>query len=357
MAVSGLVLALTFALSGVAISEGLKAEALEAVEVGADVYCTWDMFGRDAPVPREQAARLQAIDGVTRAVPRIIGRVRLGDELVIVVGVPFAEIHGQSIAIEGRMPESEADVLVGRELARSLGLTPGKSIALSANTSRVFTVAGIVSATSSLWSSKAIVLELDEAEALFGERAHVSDVCLYTRAGYASLVAEKVARMDRRFRVQTKSLVSSYVMHGMTLREGAFTVVWAVVLAVAIPSFAVMTYLGQTPRRREIGLLKAEGWRTIDVLEMVAMENLVLSILASAGSLLLALIWVRWLRAPLIGSFLIAELPLFPAMVIPSRFLPVPVLMSFAFSLVVTMTGSVYATWRTAITNPVEVLR
>ena len=87
------------------------------------------------------------------------------------------------------------------------------------------------------------------------------------------------------------------------------------------------------------------------------MENIVLSILASAGSLLLALIWVRWLRAPLIGSFLIADLPLFPAMVIPSRFLPVPVFMSFAFSLVVTMTGSVYATWRTAITDPVEVLR
>lgn len=383
VAVSGLVVALTFALAGVAISEGLKADALESIEAGGDVYCTWDMFGLDAPVPREQAKKLEKIDGVIRAVPRIIGRVPLGDELVMVVGVPFAEIHGiaglpdgESIAVEGAMPRSEADVLVGRELARIFDLKPGRSVALNAHTSRVFTVSGIVSATSlalpacwSPWIAKAIICDLEEAALLFGEREHIGDICLYTRAGYAPLVAEKVTHIDRRFRVQTKSQISSDIMHGMTLREGAFTVIWAVVLAVAVPSFAVMTYLGHTPRRREIGLLKAEGWQTRDVLEMVALENIILSVLTSAGSLLLALIWVRWLRAPLISSFLIADwhsqlagqsqpaIPAFPAMTIPSRFMPLPILMSFTFSLVVTMTGSIYATWRTAITKPVEVLR
>ena len=357
MAVSGLIVALTFALSGVAISEGLKADALESIDAGGDVYCTWDMFGRNAPVPREQANKLQQIDGVIRAVPRIIGRIPLGDELVMVVGVPLAEIRGETVAIEGSMPSSEADVLVGRELARIFDLTPGKSVALNAHTSRVFTVSGIVSATSSLWSAKAIICDLEEAAQLFGEREHIGDVCLYTRAGYAALVADKITHIDRRFRVQTKSQVSSYIMHGMTLREGAFTVIWAVVLAVAIPTFAIMTYLGHTPRRREIGLLKAEGWKTSDVLEMVALENVILSVLASAGALLMAMIWVRCLRAPLISSFLIAELPSFPEMTIPSRFMPLPPLMSFAFCLVVTMTGSIYATWRTAITKPVEVLR
>jgi len=184
----------------------------------------------------------------------------------------------------------------------------------------------------------------------------VSDVCIYTRAGYENIVAEAVERLNPRFRVQTKQLVSEYVMRGMTLREGIFTVLFALALALAIPSFAVMTWLGHTPRRREIGLLKAEGWRTSDVLEMVALENVIVSLLAAGGSLFLAMIWVHWLRAPWITPFFLPDLPLFPAMDVPARFTPLPPLLALVFSLTVTMSGSIYTTWRTAITRPVEVL-
>jgi ABC-type antimicrobial peptide transport system permease subunit len=170
-------------------------------------------------------------------------------------------------------------------------------------------------------------------------------------------VAESVERIDRRYRVQTQGLVSSYVMRGMTMREGIFTVLIALALALAIPSFAIMTYLGHTPRRREIGLLKAEGWRTVDVLEMVGFENVIVSLVVAAGSLLVAMVLVLGLRAPLIASFFLPDLPAFPEMDIPAHFSPLPAALALMFSLVVTMSGSVFATWRTAITRPAEVLR
>ncbi len=44
-------------------------------------------------------------------------------------------------------------------------------------------------------------------------------------------------------------------------------------------------------------------------------------------------------------------------MEIPSQFLALPFLLSLTFSLAVTMTGSIFTTWRTAISRPVEVLR
>jgi ABC-type lipoprotein release transport system permease subunit len=264
-------------------------------------------------------------------------------------------------------------LLVGRELARAIGLRVpqrGSSdkekdaseksptrLTLEGQTVRVFTVSGIVDATSSLWSAKALVMDIDEAASLFGESDHVSDVCLYTRPGYATSVAEAVQRLEPRFRVQTKALVRNYVMHGMTLREGVFTVLLALALALAIPTFAILTYLGATPRRREIGLLKAEGWQTADVLEMVALENAIVSVLSASTALLLALVWVKALRAPLIAPVFIAELPLFPAMRIPAQFLPLPLVLSLLFSLVVTMTGSIYSTWRTAVTRPAEVMK
>ncbi len=356
VAALGLVLGLTLLLSGVAISEGLKAEALASVQSGADVYCTWDAFGRDAPVPVDAIAPLAELSGVERVVPRIIGRIRLGDALVVVIGVPFSELRGQALEVDGRLPQSNAEVLVGHELARTLGLVPGQRVGLEGETIRLFEIAGIVRSTSSLWSAKAVVCDLDEAAAVFGADGTVSDVCIYTRAGYENIVAEAVERLNPRFRVQTKQLVSEYVMRGMTLREGIFTVLFALALALAIPSFAVMTWLGHTPRRREIGLLKAEGWRTSDVLEMVALENVIVSLLAAGGSLFLAMIWVHWLRAPGITAFFLPDLPLFPAMDVPARFTPLPPLLALVFSLTVTMSGSIYTTWRTAITRPVEVL-
>lgn len=357
IAAIGLVAPLALLLCGVAVSEGLKADAIASVDAGADLYCTWDMFGRDAPLPLDRVPPLSEIDGVLRAVPRIIGRSIVGDESVTVVGVPLDQIRRAAPRVDGRLPLSANEVLIGRELARVTGLSPGRTMALDGDIVRLFTVVGVAPSTSSLWSAKAVVCEIGEAAMIFGETRHVSDVCLYTRPGYDARVAAAVERMDARYRVQTKSIVRGYVARGMTLREGVFTVQFAMALAWSVPSFAVISYMGGSPRRREIGLLKAEGWRTLQVLEMIAMEHGIVSVFSAAAAMLLALVWLRVFRAPLIAPFLIADLPLFPNMELPSRFLPLPGLLALAFSFAVTMTGGIYSTWRTSMARPVESLR
>ena len=110
-----------------------------------------------------------------------------------------------------------------------------------------------------------MVCDIDEAATVFGDPDRVTDVCLYTRPGYESLVAEAVERIDDRFRVQTRDLVGAYVERGMTMREGIFSVLIALGLALAIPSFAIVTFMGHTPRRREIGLLAADAVRLVRV--------------------------------------------------------------------------------------------
>jgi ABC-type lipoprotein release transport system permease subunit len=357
VAAAGLVLVLALFIAGVAISEGVKTQALDSIASGADVYCTWNVFGRDAAVPREAVAQLERVEGVLRAVPRIVGRAPLGGEIALVIGVPLSALEGQPIPLRGALPNSPAQVLVGCELARSLGLAPGAHVALEADTLRVFEVSGIVDGTAALWSAKALLCDLAEAQEVFGEREHVSDVCLYTRPGYAELVAQSVPRLDARFRVQTRSLVEAYVQRGMTLREGVFSVLLALVIAVAIPAYAITTWLGHAPRRREIALYKVEGWATVDVLELVFFENLLVSLAAAATALLIALIFVRALNAPLIAPFFLPDLPLVPEVRVPARFTPLPAVAAFVLSAAVTMTGSIWSTWRTAVARPSEVLR
>ncbi|MBT8484108.1 MAG: ABC transporter permease [Phycisphaerales bacterium] len=357
LATLGLIASLTLLLAGVAISEGVRAEALASVDAGADIYVTGDAFGREAPLPRHWLDRFAELNGVRRVVPRIIGRLPLGDEIAVIIGVPREAVANANPPIVGRAPASEAEVLVGRVLADELGLRPGSRIALEGATSRVFTVAGIIDGTAALWSAKAVTCDLEEAAIVFGLRDHVTDACLDTRPGYADEVADAIEQWDEPLRVQTRTLVKTYVTRGMTIRGGLLALLCLVVLAGAIPAFAVTTYLGHVPRRREVALLKAEGWRTADVLEMVALENALVSFVAAGLAITLAWLWVRGLGAPIIAGFFLTDLPAFPEMRIPARFLPVPALLAIAFSLVVTMTGSIYTTWRTATARPGTALR
>jgi ABC-type lipoprotein release transport system permease subunit len=356
-AAAGLVAGLALVLAAVAVGEGLKRESLASVAAGADLYCGWDAFGRAAPLPVVELARLGTLEGVERVVPRVVGQVPLGGELAVLVGVPLERLREEPVPVEGELPDDPSEVLVGRELARALGLAPGATVALEAGEIRLFMVAGVAGSTASLWSAKAIVCDLAEAQRVFRDAAHVTDACLYVRAGYEELVADSIRRLDRRFRVQSRELVAAYVGRGATLREGLLTALFALALALAIPSYAVIARAGVSPRRREIGLLKTVGWSTADVLEMVAVEAVLVALASAALALLVALAWVDWLGAPLIGPLLVADLPAFPAMHVPSRFLPLPATLAFVFALTVTSAASIPAAWRTAVARPIEALR
>lgn len=357
VAAAALVLGLTLLLSGVAIGEGLKGEALATVDAGADLYVTSDLFGRDSAVEAGRADSIAKIDGVLEVVPRIVGRIAVGDRIALVVGVPLARLASSPLPLRGALPAAPDQVVLGCELARALGIEPGMRIALESDLLRLFVVSGVVDGSASLWSAKAVVCDLPEAALLFGVSDRVSDLCVTTRAGYAERVAEAVTRQDPRLRVQTRGLVRAWVERGMTLREGVFTILYALMLALAIAAFAVVTWLGATPRRREVAVRKAEGWTTADVLALVAFENLLVAAAAAGLALLLAQLWVGLLRAPLIAPFFLPDLPLFPRIHVPARFTPIPALLAFCFSLAVTMSGSILATWRTAVTRPAEVLR
>lgn len=354
VASAGLVLGLAFLLGGVAIDAGLKREALAGIDAGADVYCTWDVFGRDMPLPRPRAEALRSVAGVVRAVPRIVGRVRLGDEWAVVIGLPAEELA--RVAPAGSHLD-EGEILVGQSIARLAGLAAGQRVVLESDSAVVFNVAAVMAAPASYWSARAILCELDEAARLFGDPSCYTDVCLHTRPGQAGLVAERVRRIHSRYRVQTRSLVRHYILEGLTLRSGVFPVLGAWALVLALPLFAVTSFQGLVVRRREIGLLKAEGWTTWEVLEMVALENLVVSLASAGVALLAALVWVDVLGAPLLGAYFLPDWPLEGERPVPARFLPAAPVLAVAFSLAVTMPGSLLATWRTAIISPSEAIR
>ena len=104
-------------------------------------------------------------------------------------------------------------------------------------------------------------------------------------------------------------------------------------------------------------MLRVVGWQSSEIIEMVAWENLVLSLMGACIAFLASFVWIRLLNGLFIAQFFIAETGLVPDFPVPSRFLPLPLFFSFLLALLLTMTGSLYNTWRLATIAPAEAIR
>lgn len=346
-------------ITAIAISEGVKAQSLISVEEGADLYLTLDQFGRNGPIPLTFLEKVQKISGVLKVVPRAIGRAYLGDKLVVILGISPADLPGSIKGIKGRLflPGTRNEVVVGNGLARYYQLAPGDSFIFPLNRDKVFKVVGIFSADSSIWSSDLVLMSLEDGAELFQMKGMASDFLIYCRPGYEGVISKGISWLGPLFRIQSKDLVRQYYLRGFTLKEGIFTALYTVAFALAIPALLVASGLGLSERRREIGVLKATGWQTQEVLEMVFFESLIISLTSAPLALLTSIFWVKALNGLFIAQFFIAEIGIIPDFPVPARFTPVPALLSLFFALILTAVGSIYSAWKAATVPPVEAMR
>lgn len=352
--------------TALSISEGIKFQSLISVEEGADIYVTSDYFGSNAPISLDYLEGFRTMDGVTRAYPRIVGRTYFVNRLATIVGILPENIPKSIRLAQGTMFREKGEVLVGEGLAKEFLLQPGVRFSLSVNPSKLFRVAGFFDAEASIWSANLILMAFDDAAEFFQMKGKATDILIYTRPGYATKLAEKIqettgaSNLDRSeppLRVQDKTLVKRYFQRGFNYKAGVFTALYTVAFALAIPALLIISGFGQTERRKEIGIIKATGWQTQEVMEMVALENLIISLTSAPLAVLLAMVWLKWFNGAFIAQFFIAEIGLMAPFSVPSRFLPLPCFLAFLFAIILTMVGSLYSTWKTSAIPPVEAMR
>ncbi|HMC66259.1 MAG TPA: ABC transporter permease [Gemmataceae bacterium] len=115
--------------------------------------------------------------------------------------------------------------------------------------------------------------------------------------------------------------------------------------------------LFDSTRRREIGILKATGWQTDEVLLRSLVESFSLSLVAASVSILLAYAWLKWFNGYWIAGVFLAGVDAAPTFRVPFLLAPVPVLLAFVVSFAVVMSGTLYSSWRAATVAPMEAMR
>jgi ABC-type lipoprotein release transport system permease subunit len=360
-------------LVGLGISKGIQDEAEVSVALGADLYVSAGQFGQKTPVPIRVKTDLEAIEGVTEVVPRIVGSMTIGrnHENVVVVGLPREKFPDTVSCISGRLPQPAAlnELVIGTELASRFNLQVGSILPpFYRNTKgeRLSKVVGIFQANAPLWQARLVLTTLETAAALFDQSEQVSDFLVYCRPGYLEHVRSKIlqsislSKMGQdglRTQVVDRKDIGALLPVGLLHREGIFNLHFVIAFCVSILAILVTSGFGLRERRREIGILKATGWQTDEILLRSFAEGFLLSLAGAALAIILAFAWLKWFNGFWIASVFLAGVDLVPAFQVPFHLAPVPALLAFLVSLVVVLTGSLFSSWRTAIVAPMEAMR
>lgn len=353
-------------LAAMGLSQGVRRDAERSVAAGADIYLSGRRLGRPAPAPLAWAQTAQEIDGVERVTGRIVGAVTIGRESLpaVLVGVSRSRVSGELECVEGRMYREGSlhEVVIGSELARRLRLAPGDRIPpfyRSSRGDRVSQVVGVFKSDVSLWEGRLIVTSLETAAFIFDSQELATDLLIDCRPGYEQAVAAKLARTLAKGgegqpapHLETRDQVSAQLHRRLLHREGIFNLHYLLAFSVAILAILVTSGMGLAERRREIGVLKATGWQTDEVLLRSFAESLLLCLAGVSLAILLAYAWLEGLNGAGVAGLFLAGVGPFPQFEVPFELTPLPALLSLLVSLAVVLSGTLISSWRAATAPP-----
>jgi ABC-type lipoprotein release transport system permease subunit len=356
-------------LVGLGLSRGVLDDAEAAVRFGADLYVSGEQFGRPVPVPVAAAAALREIPGVVAVVPRIVGRIELGRHRhsAVLVGVPLDDLTSELECIDGRLygGGNRNELVVGSDLARQLKLKPGSFLPpfyRNRRGERVSEVVGIFRSDVSLWQARLVVTSFETAAHIFDTTDLATDLLITCRHGYEAEVRQAILRRglpgsEVRPRVVARDDLTNLLPAGPRRREGIFTLLFVLAFAVSILAILETSGIGMHERRREVGILKATGWQTDEILLRGLTESLLLSLAGASLAILLAVFWLRALNGYWIAGVFLAGVDGAPGFQVPFRLTPLPTFLAFLIATIVVSSGSLYSTWRAATVAPREALR
>jgi len=267
-------------------------------------------------------------------------------------GQPFFVITGRSRSDpsllkanvrEGKLIDGSRQILLGWNAARSLGKGVGDRIQMLGSS---FTVVGIVE-TGAAFEDNGGVIDLRDAQRLMKKPRQV--------------MMAQVKLVDPRTADETLALLSSTYPHLLFSKSAEFTenlpdmqmsnkmfgAIYALTLLVGSVALMNTMVMSVYERTREIGVLRALGWRRRHVLVQMLSESVILTLLSGVVGILVSMALMAVLRRlPGVGLY-------GPMFIVP----PKVALQALIICVGLGLLGGLYPAWRATRFSPVEALR
>lgn len=360
---------LVFLFSSVLFLTGaIKKEAQRGVGSLPDVTIQKLMAGRQVPMPASYAGSLDEIFGIERIDSRIWGYyfdVSTQANYTIIGYHPQKDAWKDLGRIiiqrkEGRKLDRGGAIL-GQGVIEARHLKQGQRVGLyspnfKAKSFRL--VAGFKGVTN-LHTYDVILLHEEDAREILGiEEGFVTDMGVYVyNKNEVTTIAKKITERLPGVRV---------VIKGQLLRTYDTVYSWKsgfalITLVGCLLAFAMMVWDKASgisaEEKREIGILKATGWDTSDILIMKFWEAVGISVPSFMIGVAASYIYTFFMGAPLLKSMIIGWSVLYP----PFKFLPSVNLNQLVVLLFLTVIPYIISTiipsWKAAIIDPDTVIR
>lgn len=331
-------------------THALKREAALVLKDAPEIIVQRTQTGRYHPIPVERGESIGKINGVISVRPRLWG---------YQYDSVFKANYTLSVPAENAPPAGSIDI--GSGIAKIRDVSPEDIIAFTGHDGfpRSYTIREILSDESELLTSDLILLSEEDYRDFSGIPADLAtDLALRVRnpREYAT-IAEKITQIypDSRPILRSEILRTYDAVFGW--RSGLLIVIFsAAALAFVIFAWDKATGLS-AEERKEIGILKAIGWETSDILVMKFWEGTVISLTAFLVGIILAYAHVFLTSSPLFAPVLKGWSTLYPAFRL-TPFLDFGQISALFFLTVVPYTiTTIVPSWRAAIIDPDTVMR
>jgi lipoprotein-releasing system permease protein len=317
--------------------------------------------GRQELIPIKYMRLIKHIPGVRGIVPRYWGYYydarTQGNYTIIGIDNP---IDGLTF-LDGRIPSHAGECAVGRGVADINSTARGGDIVLRDNDGswKIFHIVGVFSSESNLLTNDLVLLSKKDVISLFGMPAdRATDIVVHvTNTSETAMISRKIKYMLPDSRPIMKSEIIRTYETVFNWRSGiVLTMFFGSIIAFCILAWDKATGLS-AEEKQEIGILKAIGWETSDILELKFWEGIILSLTSFLTGLLLAYVHVFYFGAFFLAPALKGWSVIFPSFRLIPYLDMYQVFTLFFLTVVPYIASTIIPSWKSAITDPDIVMR
>ncbi|OGV41186.1 MAG: hypothetical protein A2X46_07495 [Lentisphaerae bacterium GWF2_57_35] len=352
------------------VQDGLVRDALRSAEVMPDLTVQRMIGGRTERVPVALGELVAGMAGVKTVAPRVWGYVPIdlgaGAFAYTLMGIdvsrmPQPEDVGLTLE-QGRFLDKKDvnAVVLGKAAAEALDVRLGDELNLKdelGNAGR-FQVVGLFAGDVQLHAADLMLVPIKTARNFFGYGEHeATDLCVYlTDSSQLDAAATDILAAQKGLRVLSKDSMRKIVQQVYGKRAGVFQVLWLILLLTVMLTAWAEGSRASHRTSREIGILKATGWSTTNVIELKIFENVIVASAATLGGMLVAMAYLL-AGAPGIKSYFLGWAVVYPDMSLPICIGAPTVGLILTVGIFPLLVATVVPAWAAGIVDPDEAMR
>jgi putative ABC transport system permease protein len=332
------------------VTDGLKESTESTLKAGqADFTITKANSGGffSSTLNQSYVDEVQNITGVKEAVGVLINTYSLNGDAFILMGISPDKLELANINLqEGNAFTSNGsnELILGKRASQSLDKHVGDTVTLFGSD---FKITGIYE-TGNMWEDGGAFLDLDKLQNLTDNQGKVT--MIFVKIDNDAQLQDVTDSIENTYpnKLTTIKSVDDFnrVNKGLSSID---TASWAIsLLAILIGGIGVINTMVMSvyERTREIGVLKAVGWKDKRILTMIMGESLVLTIFAALIGIIMGVVAVNLiLLSPSVGGF------------IKPVYSPLTFIKGFGVAILVGLIGGLYPAYRASRLSPTEALR